>query len=118
MGLTSRPSQESQSPAKHSLVATQPINSQPDAAGYAANVSSGGGISINAAKPDLLAQIQAVGQCATLAVTDADRPVALHKEQASNQLSLPQEQPQALKSGEPPWILDPLLSCSKMLLDM
>lgn len=118
MGSASKPSQETQSPAKHSLAATQPTNSQPDAAGYAANMSSGGGVCINAAKPDLLAQIQAVGQCASLAVDDAGHPVALHKEQASNKLSLPQEQPQALKSGEVPWILDPLLSCSKVLLDM
>ena len=118
MGSASKPSQESQSPAKHSLAATQPINSQPDAAGYAADASSGGGFCINAAKPDLLAQIQAVGQCATLVVTDADHAVALRKEQESDKLSLPHEQPQALKSGELPWIPDPLLSCSKIPLDM
>lgn len=114
MGSASKPFPESQSSAKPSLAATQPTNSQPDAA----NTSSGGGVCINAAKPDLLAQIQAVGQCAPSAVTDADQPVALRKEQASDKLSLPQEQPQAMNSGELLWILDLLLSCSKVLLDI
>ena len=100
-------SQEAQSSAKPSLNATQPASSQPVTAGPATNLSNLGGVCINAAKPDLLAQTQALRLQEPLAENDSSLSAASHKQQADNQQGFCQEQSQAMAPGEVPLILKP-----------
>ena len=99
--------QESQSPAKPSLNATQPANSQPVTTGPAAILSNLGGVCINAAKPDLLAQFQAIKPLEPLAANDASLSAASHKQQADNEQDSFQGQPQAVAPGEMPLVPEP-----------
>lgn len=93
-------SQESQSPAKPSLTATQPANSQPVTAGPATILSNRGRVCINAAKPNLLTQIQAIRLQELSAATRASLSAAAHKQQADDKQGSLQEQPQAMAPGE------------------
>ena len=82
-------------------------------------MSNHGGVCIDAAKPSLLAQIQAIRLQEASAATDAGLSAASHMQQADDNQSSFQEQPHAMALGEMPLILDLHNALQEqMLLDM
>lgn len=83
------------------------------------NLSNRSGVCIDAAKPGLLAQIQAIRLQEALAATDATLSAAPHKQQADNQQISFLQAPRAMAPGEMPLILDPQKALQQqMLLDI
>ena len=112
-------SQEFQSPANASVTATQAANCQPVTEGPAINMGNCGGVSINATKPDLLTQIQAIRLQEHSAATDAGLSAASHEQQADDRQGSCQIQPQEIAPGQMPMILDPHKALQQqMLFDM
>ena len=99
-----QPFQNSDSSSKHSVTATRPADSQ-SVASQAFNSCNSGGFCINAAKPDLLAQIQAIRVQQPPAAPVADINAVPPRKQANDKQAPILEQPKAMATGTIPLTL-------------